>query len=169
MEDEQSDEEEDPFALTDSEMTGEPETMMLLLPSSLGYDACIKLKLKAVMEKEIKLLEGQANDALHGLQQSIGEKSFMFREWLRFAKGIQQTTWARSRIMAVDQTLTHQQCVYGFAQQALITMGAEVEGETATYKPVTHLDLKASALIYNINEPGQGNAKRAWFWAMNSQ
>ena len=171
LDDEATDEEEeeDPFAPTDSEMTGEPETTSLLLPSSLGYDACIKLKLKAVMEKEIKLREGQANDALDGLRQSIGEKSFMFRERLRFAKGIQQTTRARSRIMAVDRTLTHHRCVYGFARRALIELGAEVEGETSTYKPVTRSDLKASALVYNINEPGQHNAKLAWFWAMNGE
>ena len=117
LDDEATDEEEEqPFAPADECFTGEPETTVLLLPSSLGYDACVQLKLEAVMEKEIKLREGQANDALDGLRQGIGEKSFMFREHLRVAKGVQQTTRARSRIMAVDRTLTNHRCIYGFAR-----------------------------------------------------
>ena len=51
----------------------------------------------------------------------------------------------------------------------MIELAAEGEGETPTYKPVTRADLKASAIVYNINEPGQRNTKLAWFWAMNGE
>jgi hypothetical protein len=170
LEDEAMEEEEDPFMPSDKDLfQGEPESCSLLFPSTLGLNTCIKSNGQDVALKEARLREGQANDALEKLRQGIGEKSFMFRECLRQAKGVKQNTRARTRITAMDRSLTTNRCIYGLARNALIKLGAEVEGDTAKYKPVTRADMKASAIIYNINEPGQRNKRLAWFWSMHGQ
>jgi hypothetical protein len=87
--DEATDDEDDPFAPPDLESyVGEAELIALRLPSTMGRDICLKLKLNDIIDTEFSLRKGQANDALGGLRQSIGEKSFMYRENLRPAKGV---------------------------------------------------------------------------------
>ena len=164
--DEDSDNEDDSFRPTYEQLfIGEPESWVLLLPSTLGYEECVRLKLHRVVKKEIALREGQANDALHGLRQGIGEKSFRFREHLRHAKGNIQSTRARSGIQSVGRVVNHHRRVYGFARRALISLAAESEENSTTYKEVSLVDLKASSVIYNIKAPGQRNKNLAWFWS----
>ena len=166
LSDEDSDEEDDPFRPTYEELfNGEPESFVLHLPSTLGYNECVHLKLHRYVKKEISLREGQANDALHGLRRGIGEKSFKYREDLRHAKGNIQSTRARSGIQSVGRVLNHHRRVYGFARRALISLGAESKKDSETYKEVSLADLKASSVIYDINAPGQRNKNLAWFWS----
>jgi hypothetical protein len=166
--DEATDDEGDPFAPPDAESAaGEAELIALRLPSTLGRETCVKLKLMDIVEKEFSLRKGQANDALGGLRQSIGEKSFMYRENLRHATGTKQTTRARTRITAVDRTLTMHRCVYALARRALLKLAADSAAVSTEYQPVTRADLKASSIIYNINEPGSRHSKLAWFWSTN--
>jgi hypothetical protein len=168
LDDEATDDDDDPFAPPDVDScVGEAELVALRLPSTLGRETCVKLKLKDIIDKEFSLRKGQANDALGGLRQSIGEKSFMYREHLRHAKGIKQTTRARTRITAVDRTLTMHRCVYALARRALLKLAADSAAVSAEYQPVTRADLKASSIIYNINEPGSRHGKLAWFWSTN--
>ena len=88
LSDEDSDNEDDPFQPTYEELfNGKLESWVLLLPLTLGYGECVRLKLQRFVRKEIALQEGQANDALQGLHCGIGEKSFRFWEHLRHAKG----------------------------------------------------------------------------------
>lgn len=169
LDDEASDDEENPFAPTYRELFGgEPETQPLLMPSTIGKEACVRLGLMEVMDKEIALREGQANDALEGLRQGIGEKSFMFRERLRHAKGKKMVTRARSGILAVGRALNNHRRVYGFARRALVSLGAEVESNSIKYKPVKLSDLRASTIIYDPSAPQQRNARLAWFWASSA-
>ena len=166
LNDEHSDEEEDPFRPSYKELfMGEPESRVLHLPSMLGEEECIRLKLGSIMRKEVALREGQANDALQGLRRGIGEKSFRFRGHLRFAKGNIEKTRARSGIKSVSRALNHQRRVYSFARRALISLGAESEEASETYKEVSLADLKASTVIYDINAPGKRNKNLAWFWS----
>jgi hypothetical protein len=166
LNDEGSDEEEYPFRPSYEELfIGEPESRVLHLPSILSQEECIQLKLQSIMGKEIALREGQANDALEGLRHGIGEKSFRFRGHLCYAKGNIESTQARSGIKSVSQALNHQRQVYSFERRALISLGAESEEESETYKEVLLADLKASMVICDIKAPGQRNKNLAWFWS----
>jgi hypothetical protein len=166
LNDEDSDKKEDPFWPSYKELfMGELESWVLHLPSMLGQEECIQLKLQSIMRKEIALREGQANDALQGLRHGIGEKSFRFQGHLHYAKGIMETTRAHSSIKKVGWALNLQQHVYSFAQRALILLGAESEEASETYKEVLLADMKASMVIYDINAPGQRNKNLAWFWS----
>ena len=166
LNDEDSEEDEDPFRPSYEELfIGEPESRVLFLPSALGHEECLRLKLKRVMKKEIALRIGQANDALDGLHRGIGEKSFRFRGHLHYAKGNIESTRARSGIKLVGRRLNHHRRGYNFARRALIQLGAETEEDSTTYKEVSLVDLKASTVIYDITVPGQRNKNLAWFWS----
>lgn len=166
LDDEASDDEEDPFLPSATELfTGEPELRPLFMPSTLGYENCTRLNLQKVADKEIALRKGQANDALDGLRSGIGEKSFRYRQQLRHAKGKIQSTRARSAIHTVGRELNYHRRVYGFARRALIALGAESEEDSEQYKPVLLRDLQTSTIIFNLNAPGQRNNRLAWFWS----
>jgi len=166
LDDEASDDEDDPFLPSTKELfTGEPELHLLFMPSTLGYEQCAQLKLQKVANKEIALWKGQANDALDGLRSGIGEKSFRYRQQLRHAKGKIQSTRARSAIHTVGRELNHHRRVYGFARRALIALGAESEENSEHYKPILLRDLQTSTIIFNLNAPGQRNQRLAWFWS----
>jgi hypothetical protein len=165
LSDEDSEDEVDPFAPSEELFTGEPEARALLLPSTVGYVQCHRLRLHKLIDKEIALREGQANDALEGLRSGIGEKSFRYRQHLRHAKGNIESTRARSGIQTVGRALNHHRRVYGFARRALIALAAETEDESTRYKPVTLADLQVSTVIYNTKAPGQRNKRLAWFWS----
>ena len=169
LDDEESEDDEDPFGCGFEELFhGEPESRSLLLPSTLGKDVCIKWRLTDAMNKEMSLREGQANDALEGLRQGIGEKSFMYRERLRHARGIQQTTRARSGIRNIGRTLNNHRRVYGFARRALIALAGNEGTQVVKYQPVTLKDLKASTVIYDLNSPETRKTPLAWFWNAES-
>ena len=166
LDDEASDDEDDPFLPSAKELfTGEPELRPLFMPSTLGYKRCARLKLQKVADKEIALRKGQANDALDGLHSGIGEKSFRYWQQLHHAKGNIQSTRAHSTIHTVGRELNHHCWVYGFACQALITLGAESAENSEHYKPVLLRDLQTSNIIFNPNAPGQRNQRLAWFWS----
>ena len=166
LDDEASDDEDDPFLPSTKELfTGEPELHLLFMPSTLGYERCARLKLQKVADKEIALWKGQANDALDGLRSGIGEKSFRYQQQLRHAKGKIQSTRARSAIHTVGRELNHHRRVYGFARRALIALGAESEENSEHYKPILLRDLQTSTIIFNLNAPGQRNQRLAWFWS----
>jgi hypothetical protein len=54
------------------------ENKKLALPANLGLEVCQDGGLHGLVDKEFKLREGQANDALQGLRSALREKSFLF-------------------------------------------------------------------------------------------
>ena len=68
-----------------SELTTDAEKRSLFLPSTIGFETCRRLGLKSLVEKELLLRQGQANDALQAIRLAIGEKSFRFWKQLWMA------------------------------------------------------------------------------------
>ena len=62
------------------------EKYPILLPSALGHEMCKKLNLQTILQAELALCEGQANDALYAIRLYIREKSVHFQKNLRLAK-----------------------------------------------------------------------------------
>ena len=63
-----------------SQASMDAEKRSLFLPSSIGYRTCIRFGLQPLVERELLLRQGQANDALQGIWCAIREKSFCFRQ-----------------------------------------------------------------------------------------
>ena len=55
-----------------------PESIDITLPSTLGQAYCEKYGLQTLAEQELKLRQGQANDALHQIQLALVHKSYIF-------------------------------------------------------------------------------------------
>ena len=58
--------------------TDEPERAPILLPLQFGQDTINHLAILPFAKQEIKLREGQANDALDGLWLALSRKSVLF-------------------------------------------------------------------------------------------
>ena len=58
----------------------QPEHIPLQLPSTLGQHACIASGKKSLMDQEIELRTGQANDALSQIRAGLGYKSYLFKK-----------------------------------------------------------------------------------------
>ncbi|KAH9905103.1 uncharacterized protein B0H18DRAFT_964909 [Fomitopsis serialis] len=78
-----------------------PETVPLTLPSMLGRETLRERRLEEIGERELRLREGQANDALHRLRMAIGLKSAVFRTDIREAEGRRAETRAWTRAQGI--------------------------------------------------------------------
>lgn len=142
------------------------ENTVLLLPSALGYQACMAANLSAVVEKEIQLRQGQANDALQGVRLAIGQKAFLFCKRMRTAPSKVKKAAVWDDIHLLDTSLKHHRKVYNMAIKAMHNLGAAPD-IIARYKPLTDEDLKASTVLINSNERGHRNDHLPWFWRLN--
>jgi len=58
---------------------GNAEHAILLLPSYMGLPQCGELELNGLVEQELQLRQGQANDALHEIWLALTDKAILFR------------------------------------------------------------------------------------------
>lgn len=143
------------------------EKYPILLPSALGHEMCKKLNLKTVLQAELALREGQANDALYAIRLYIGEKSVRFRKNLRLAKSKVQKTRSWDAIHTVDRCLKEQSLIYNSARNAMIKLGAD-NNTMSRYQVLTSEDLKVNTAIVEPNARGQHDVKLSWIWTMSN-
>lgn len=159
--------EEDPAEQTRFRMPRlQAENKKLTLPSNLGLEACQDAGLPDLIEKEFKLRQGQANDALQGVRSALGEKSFLYRSDLRLADSKVKKTRSWTRLMKINQKLNFHRWVYNKARKALLALGAD-ERLQSIYQPLTSEQLRVSTAIMQPNAAGQRNINLAWFWNVN--
>jgi len=97
-EDEEEEEEEEEEEAEDEDEAEWAEDLVLVMPSRLGAEECHRLGLHTLMRQEIKLREGQANDALEELRTSLAEKSLLYRTKIRGHPSQRMSTRSWSRI-----------------------------------------------------------------------
>ena len=99
----------EPLARDDPPMQGNhvyPEKTNLSLPSSLGKAELERLGKVELIEQELMLREGQANDALHSLRITIGMKSVALRTSVRQSKKSQKKkTRAWREVQNLEKTV----------------------------------------------------------------
>jgi hypothetical protein len=59
---------------------------ILPLPSNISADQCRDHGVGYLVDDELKLRQGQANDALHNIRIDLGHRSFLYRTAVRQAK-----------------------------------------------------------------------------------
>ena len=79
----------------------QPESVPLHLPSVVGMERLADLGMMRLAKLELRLREGQANDALHRIRMAIGLKSVAFRSKVRNANSQQKKTRAWKEIQAL--------------------------------------------------------------------
>jgi hypothetical protein len=142
-----------------------PEKCQLSLPSSFKVEELARLGFQDIVNQEIDLRIGQANDCLEDLRQALGHKMVLFRTSMRSASGQKGKTRAWADVNRVDSKVQKHAKSYGLARRALINLGASQE-ILHKYQAIEKDDLKMSGDVVEENRVGQRNDKLAWFWKL---
>ena len=104
--------------------TDQLERAPILLPLQFGKDTLNQPGIIPLVKQEIKLREGQANDALDGLQLALSRKSVLFCTDLRHKKTKKGKSQSWAEINEVSWTARHFAQLYRFARQRLEQLSA---------------------------------------------
>jgi hypothetical protein len=144
--------------------SGNPEDVLILLPSSLGWKWCSSHNAKSLAMKEAQLRHAQANDAIHQIRLALGFKSALFRTQVRPADTQQTKTRAWNAIHNVDSTLSEHARLYGMARNAYEMLRNKTT-ITAALPPLNREDLRIATLVLGSEATGQRNTQRSWIWS----
>ncbi|KAI0946807.1 hypothetical protein AcW1_010162 [Taiwanofungus camphoratus] len=144
------------------------EYSSLSLPSTTRVDRCHQAGLQVLLQQEMDLREGQANNALHQIWIAIRKKSFLFHTKVCNAKSQQRKTRAWQDVNTIDKTLQHHARVYSKTQKALVLLEAPAD-LLAKYQVLHREHLKVSTAVADPNERGERGASPPWFWTMDIQ
>src|SRR5215510_7748717 len=155
--------EESGYEVEDDFDSDEPqpvEKTRLLMPSALGSQQCVDLGKTTLMEQEIQLRVGQANDALAKLRLALAHKSMVFRLQIRVADSQSHKTRAWDNVKTANATVNKHLRTYRLAHQALLNLNAGQE----QFQSITPNDLKMAADVVEENRYGQKNETLPWIW-----
>jgi hypothetical protein len=144
----------------DSDEPQPAEKTRLLMPSTLGSQQCVDLGKTTLMEQEIQLRVGQANDALAKLRLALAHKSMVFRLQIRVADSQSTKTRAWDNVKTATATVNNHVRTYRLAHQALLNLNAGQE----QFQTITPKDLKMAADVVEENRYGQKNDTLPWIW-----
>lgn len=143
-----------------------PELQTLSLPSTQSITPLSPPHLRILVDWQLQLEQGQANDALHKLRLAIGHKSFLFREKVRKAENYDKRTRAYDDVRNFQMVISHHADVYSACRQAMIDLGADEEA-MKPYQELKKEHLKTDTAVVNPNERGQRNYKLSWIWGLH--
>src|SRR6266702_3765560 len=81
------------------------EDISILLPSSLGWEWCVRHSVQSLVEKEARLRHAQAIDSIHSMRFALGFKSALFHDQVCHANTQRTKTHAWDAIHSVDTTV----------------------------------------------------------------
>lgn len=147
-----------------SEDGSDPESHSLLLPSSVPNGEWTNFtRLGPLLEKELKLREGQANDALQKLKESLSSLAWQFKRNVRNALGNRTSSRAWDGVHKLNREIQIYRSIYNRSRSIMIKIKgvADVNGR---YPVITKEHCRASTVIAEPNARGQSNTELAWFW-----
>ncbi|KAG2086318.1 uncharacterized protein F5147DRAFT_659238 [Suillus discolor] len=81
----------------------EPEKIFISMSSNLGVEKCTDIGAADLIQQELTLRQGQANDALHNIQVHLADKAVIFCTTVRAAKSQATSTRAWAQVHSVDR------------------------------------------------------------------
>ena len=142
------------------------ENVSLHLPSHLGRSWCNGSASKDLAKAELRLREGQLNDALHHIRIALGHKSYVFRNDVRPARTQRLKTRAWAEVHAVESSVQHHARVYNLARQAMKDLNADAS-LLNRYRVLERQDLKIDTTVIAPDVRGQRNKSLPWFWSVD--
>ncbi|KAF9013711.1 hypothetical protein BDZ89DRAFT_1222295 [Hymenopellis radicata] len=137
------------------------ETEKLYLPSDFSPAERSQLGLVTLAEVELKLREGEANDAVVFLCEAITHV-MMFRSVKeKHARGVSQNTRAAKFIRGVNDRRNAYADQYRRARKAVLALKAI--NESSDYPILTQEDMYAKNAV-NARELGDGSKTDGWIW-----
>ncbi|KAH9013825.1 hypothetical protein EDB83DRAFT_2233173 [Lactarius deliciosus] len=151
-------------ALDGSGMDGlNPEDVPILLPSSLGWEWCVRHGVQSLAGKEVQLRHAQASESIHRIRLALGFKSALFRTHVRPAHTQQTKTRAWNAIHSVDTNVHEHARVYSMAQDAY----CKIQQASVNLPALPKLraeDLRVATLVLGSEPVGQRNKQKSWIW-----
>ncbi|KAI6141233.1 hypothetical protein BKA82DRAFT_4362346 [Pisolithus tinctorius] len=145
---------------------GPEEVSDVPLPSYIGVQYFHDMGLGSLVEQEIHLRQGQANDALHELRLALMDKAVIFRTDVRKGGNYKMTTRAWGQISNAEAMVQRHATIYRQCRKQLIALGAG-EDILGKYQELNRADLTVSATIADPNARGHHDNTLAWFWTMD--
>ncbi|KAI6147871.1 hypothetical protein BKA82DRAFT_4014997 [Pisolithus tinctorius] len=145
-----NDKTDDPFL---PDHPGHQEVSNVPLPSYIRVQYFHDMGLGSLVEQEIHLRQGQANDALHELHLALMDKAVIFCTDVQKGGNYKMITQAWGQIFNAE------------AMQ-LIALGAG-EDILGKYQELNRADLTVSAAIADPNARGHCDDTLAWFWTVD--
>ena len=120
-----------------------------------------------MVEKELVLRQGQANDALHQLRIDLGHRSYLYHTQVRHADHSQQKkTRAWDNVHSMKDAIRLHATIYRKCRSAMISLGAGPDLIKA-YKELKLEDITSQMALIDPSLPGQRNKSLPWFWTID--
>jgi hypothetical protein len=152
---EESDEEDDAEQFDDGV---QPEHIPLQLPSTQGRDACVASQRTGLMEQEIELRTGQANDALSQIRLGLNYKAYLWKEYKQ-TDNYKMKTRSSTALRAAEHNIQQHVAAYSLAFRALTSLDQQ-----GLFKPIKKEDLYLNPNIVKQNRIGQSKVALSWIW-----
>lgn len=160
--DEDEDEAEEPM-----EDGTRPDRSVLLMPSSISPLAIAKLNIDHLIEAELELRQGQANDSLEGLMLALCTQGLLLRTKVRNAEGTKGKTRAFDEVAQVRREVEASVRSYRRARKAILALSTDPQ-LAEKYPPIVKKDLR-TADVTDERRLGQSNDNLAWFWKLGAE
>lgn len=142
-----------------------PEQMRIYMPSALGKQQCVEHGCEVMVEQEIELRIGQADDGLEKLRLALGHKSLLLRTEVRNSQSQRTSTRAWAQVHHLDAKVRKHVRCYHRARHALQSLDANAT-ILERLRPIESDDLKMSGDVVEENRVGQRSDTLAWFWRL---
>ncbi|KAF8261054.1 hypothetical protein EI94DRAFT_1608583 [Lactarius quietus] len=140
------------------------EDIQIRLPSSLGWDWCLKHGHRSLAIKESKLHHSQAMDSIHKLRLALGFKSALFQTQVRHARTQKTKTRAWTAVHGVDATVHDHAQNYSMARDAYNNI-QDPSAKSKQLPPLQLTDLQVNTIILGVEKRGQRNQQLPWIWS----
>ena len=145
-----------------------PDQAFIPLPSNIGHSKCIRLRTQDLVDMELQLRIGQANDVLQQIWLGVAEKAVLFHHGLRPATGYLKKTRAWGRVHAADDALEGQAMIYRKCREAMVKLDAD-EPTLARYQILCKEHLNAHTSATNPNARGLRYEVLPWYFNLDIQ
>ncbi|KAF8141809.1 hypothetical protein EV363DRAFT_1151130 [Boletus edulis] len=141
------------------------EELSLLMPSSLRLISLKEAGGGNLINEEVQLRIGQANDCLERLRTHLGHRSIIFRLHLRSSTSVRSDTRSKQDLRRATWKINQDVQGYHRARESLIHLDAS-QDTIKQYQAIKPDQLGVSKDITEENRYGQGSDALPWFWRM---
>ncbi|KAH9833985.1 uncharacterized protein C8Q71DRAFT_711618 [Rhodofomes roseus] len=156
---------DDMVVIEDPDDETQPESVPLRLPSTIGREKLANMNKRALGEQELRLREGQANDALHRLRMAIGLKSMVYVTQVRPANSQRMQTRAFKEAQNVEKVITEWSRVFTLARRNMIPL--TLPPVMRKYRPLHKEDLTAATHLVDHTERNSSRKELSWIWSVD--
>ncbi|KAG9315556.1 hypothetical protein JVU11DRAFT_3180 [Chiua virens] len=142
------------------------ERTFICLPSVISLELCKSADVDDLIQQEIQLRIGQANDALHELQLSLVDKAILFLTRVWNSKSQHSKGYAWDKVTSVQNIVHCHGAMYCCMRTQLEQLGAN-QNTMSPYPLLLNADLKVMWAVADPNAHGQRNSTLPWFWSTN--